>query len=278
MIVKIKSWEKPQFRKLLEYMIHDKDRLTGTDGRGFLLLNNLTGRTIDAWTRQLSDIESRRKQKRKQRTYCFHEILSFSKDDADKLTAEKLEDMAREYIRLRGKGAAIAVPHYDKAHYHIHLLVSGTDLTGKSMRLTRGALRTLKANIERYQRQKYPEFVNSTIRHGRGSKAITSDREYRLKARAGRMTKREQVAKMVSECYAQSTSQVDFFAWLGAYKFSIYQRGGKAYGVVYQNRKYRFKALNIPLDTSQKISMSTSKGKDLGSIRKKDAKEHCIFK
>ena len=53
-----------------------------------------------------------------------------------------MEEMAREYIRLRHpKGIFVAVPHFDKQHYHIHICATGIEFkTGKSLRLTKTEL------------------------------------------------------------------------------------------------------------------------------------------
>ena len=68
-----------------------------------------------------------------------HEIISFHKDDAKNITLDKLEDIARQYVRERNeKGMFVAVPHFDKEHYHIHICASGIEYkTGKAMRLSK---------------------------------------------------------------------------------------------------------------------------------------------
>lgn len=263
MIVKIKSWKRPQFRKLLDYMIYDKDRLTGKDGRGFLLVHNLKGKTINGWVQQLEENEKFRLHKRKNSVYITHEILSWHKDDAPQITPEKLEAMTREYMRLRGSGAFVAVPHYDKEHYHVHILASGIEYrTGKAMRLSRAELATLKKNIQQYQVERFPELVHSVVQHGRKQKTLISEKEYQMQSRTGKTTKREEVRVIVQSCYEQSSSQDDFYARLEACKLSIYWRGGKIYGVVSAGRRYRFKKWGIePLPIYMNVSSRQLKAK-----------------
>jgi hypothetical protein len=75
-------------------------------------------------------------------TKCNRWILSWHWDDAKHITIAKMEEMAREYIRLRHpKGIFVAVPHFDKQHYHIHICATGIEFkTGKSLRLTKTEL------------------------------------------------------------------------------------------------------------------------------------------
>src|SRR5258705_13076971 len=112
MIVKIKSHKRPTFRKLLDYMLNDTDRLHDKLGNSFCITHNLKGSSIDSWEKQLKENETYRKQKRSNSVYFTHEILSWHRDDAKHINLEKMEIMAREYIRFRNqRGMYVAVPH-----------------------------------------------------------------------------------------------------------------------------------------------------------------------
>lgn len=245
MIVKIKSRKNKSFRQLIEYMLHDKGRIR-PDQDGFVIAHNLRGNSIEDWVAQLKANDDRRTVRRKDSVRMYHEILSWHADDARHITPEKMEQMTREYIRLLGiTGSYLAVPHYNTSHYHVHLLVSGVDRDGKAMRMSRAELGELKKNIQQYQIAKFPELTKSVVAHGRKAKQQTSEKEVQPGVYTKKMSVREQVRTIVLECHEQSVSQEDFFARLKAHRMETYVRGGRAYGVAYDGKKYRFSTLGI---------------------------------
>jgi hypothetical protein len=137
MIIKIKSHKKPSFLKLLDYMVNDKDSLFDKDGHSFAITYNLKGDSIEQWDDQFRSNEQYRQHKRANSVILTNEILSWHRDDAKDISLGKLEDMAREYIQPRNpNGIYVAVPHFDKEHYHDHLCTSGIEYrTGKAMRM-----------------------------------------------------------------------------------------------------------------------------------------------
>ena len=246
MIVKIKSRKSQSFRQLIEYMLHDTDRLSPKE-RGFVVAHGLRGNTVEGWVKQLKENEVGRMHRRKNSVVLTHEILSWHRDDSAAITPEKLEAMTREYIRLRGNGKFLAVPHYDKHHYHVHILVSGVDTNGKAMRLSRSELSELKRNIQRYQVERFPELSRSLPAHGRRSEARTNDKEVQYVKRTGKQTTREKVGEIVMHYRNRSQTDEEFFALLSDHDMAVYHRGGRPYGVLYDGRKYRFKTMDIEL-------------------------------
>src|SRR6266513_2152857 len=111
--------------------------------------------------------------------------------------------MAREYIRQRNpRRIYVAIPHFDKEHYHIHICASGIEYkTGKSLRLTKPNLLALKKNIQQFQIEKFPELSKSVVGHGKKEKSLLTDKEYQIKLRTGRETNKEQVIGMLKTCY-----------------------------------------------------------------------------
>src|ERR1041385_6446186 len=159
MIVKIKSHKRPTFRKLLDYMMNDTDRLHDKLGNSFCIAHNLKGSSIDSWEKQLKENETQRKQKRSNSVYFTHEILSWHKDDSPNITLEKMEKITREYIQLRNpRGIYVAVPHHDKNHLHVHVLVSGIEhKSGKTMRMSIDEMQKLKKDVQLFQQVRFPE-------------------------------------------------------------------------------------------------------------------------
>ncbi len=227
-------------------MLHDKDRITPNQ-EGFVIAHNLRGNQISGWVFQLKANDAERKVKRKDSVTMYHEILSWHKDDARSITPEKMEQMTREYIRLRGATGAkiLAVPHYNKSHYHVHLLVSGVDTAGKAMRLSRSELGELKKQIQNFQIEKFPELTKSIVAHGRNWKVRTTDKEVQMVHRVKKMSTRERIRIIVLECQERATSEHNFLVLLRARNVATYMRGGKVYGVTYDEKRYRFSSLGL---------------------------------
>ena len=80
-------------------MLNDKDRLFDEKGYSFVVSHNLKGNDIHEWVRQFQENEKCRKLKRVNSVLATHEIISFHKDDAKNITLDKLEDIARQYVR-----------------------------------------------------------------------------------------------------------------------------------------------------------------------------------
>lgn len=235
-------------------MLGEKDRLMDTQGRSLLVTHNLRGKTIEGWVKQFKDNEKFRLRKRKNSVYLNHEIISFHRDSTKHLSIEKLEQLVREYFRLRGNMLAVATAHYDRYHIHLHICTSAIEYrTGKSMRMSRAELVALKKSLQQFQQERFPELSKSVVQHGKGSKKRSSEKEIQYKLRTGKMSKREQVWQIVQGCQNQATSQEDFFALLKAQGMETYVRGGKIYGITKDGRKYRFQKLGVSIKSFSSI-------------------------
>lgn len=273
MIVKIKSHKKPSFEKLLEYMLNNEDRLFDEKGKSFLITHNLKGRSIGKWVKQFQENEAFRKIRRKDSVYLTHEILSWHREDANQLTLQKLENMTREYLRLRNRhGLFVAVPHYDKSHLHVHICASGIEYrTGKSLRLTKSQLSLLKKSIQQYELERYPELTKSPVLHGKRGMGKKSDIEYRLKLRKGRETDKNQVLSLLRETYKKAQSQKEFYEILDNSQSKTYLRSSKITGIVFNNRKYRFNRLGFTEELLTELDKIQSRNRELRNIRKIDS-------
>jgi len=274
MIIKIKSHKnKKSFKSLLDYMINDKDRLFDKAGKSFAITHNLVGDSIDEWVKQYKANEECRQHKRVNSIILTHEILSWHKDDAKDISLVKLEDMAREYIQKRNpNGIYVAVPHFDKEHYHVHVCSSGIEYrTGKTMRLAKKDLQILKQKVQQYQLEKYPELNKSIVNHGKLPKeqALLSEKEYQYQQRTGRATDKEQVIGMLKTCYKKANSKDGFFDMLNESGLKTYVRGGRISGVVFSERKFRLKTLGFTDDRIQELEKTLKQSKELGGLREK---------
>jgi hypothetical protein len=278
MIVKVKAFKSPQFGNLLEYMTNEKKRLFDEKGKSFAITHNMKGNSIDKWVLQFKENEQYRNVTRKDSTYLSHEILSWHKDDAKDLTLEKMEQMAREYIQMRNpNGMYVAVPHYDKDHYHIHIAASGVEYrTGKALRMSRTEFGQLKKDIQEYQIKKFPELSKSIVEHGKKEKGKMSEKEYQMKQRSGRETQKEQLIGMLKTWYKKADSKEDFFDMLRNSGLKTYEREGKVSGVIFGENKHRFKGLGYEQKFLDRLDRSTNRQTELREMRgidKEDVKE-----
>lgn len=155
-------------------MMNNRDRLFDVNKESFVFTHNLHGNSIDEFVEQFNENEKYREHKRTNSIYITHEILSWHKDDVNNISLDKLEDMAREYVMTRNpNGMYVAVPHFDKNHYHVHICVAGIEYrTGKTMRMSQKDFGELKKNIQTYQQQKFPELNKSIVDHGKAGKKV----------------------------------------------------------------------------------------------------------
>ncbi len=262
-------------------MLHKKERMFDETGRSFIITHNIIGKNIAEWENQFKENETYRKQKRKDSIFVTHEIISFHKGDAKNISLEKMEAMAREYIKIRNsKGMFIAVPHFDKEHYHIHICASGVEYrTGKSLHIPKPELPKVKNRIQDYQKEKYPELSHSIVQHGKKEKSLQTEKEYQYKHRTGRETDKEKIIKMLNICYENAVSKEDFFLKFKECGLESYTRNGKLTGVFYNKRKYRLYRLGLTEEKLLVLDKEINKMKELGKIReKRKSPEHGLNK
>jgi hypothetical protein len=269
MIIKIKSFKKPQFKKLLEYILHDENRLYDRKNRSFFITHNLRGRRIEQLVEQFKENEKFRKRKRKDNVQLTHEIISFHKADSENITIEKLEEIAREYIKQRNsRGLYVAVPHFDKEHFHIHICASGVEYrTGKSLRMTKAGFQKLKKEIQNYQIAQYPELSKSLVKHDKKTKSIQTEKEYQERLRTGRATKKEVLVEVIGGCLKGSHTKEEFFTKLKELSIKTYQRRGKVTGVVLDNIKFRFIRLGFDKERLEELEIIEKRGNELNDVR-----------
>lgn len=274
MIIKVKSFKKPDFQKLLEYLLSDENRLYDKGDRSFIITHNLKGRKIENWVTQFKENEKFRKRRRKDNVILTHEIISFHKDDSENITVEKLRDIAKKYIQRRNiKGMYVAVPHFDKEHYHIHICASGVEYRfGKSLRMSKAGFQKLKKDIQNYQLEHYPELSKSLVAHDKKRKGRITEKEYQQKLRTGRATKKEQILEILESCFKASSSKNEFYEKLKDQGLGIYQRSGKTTGVVLDKIKFRFNRLGFPNERMEDLERSSQRGIDLNEVRIKKEK------
>ena len=254
-------------------MLNDKDRLFDKEGRSFAITHNLKGDSINAWVKQFEKNETGRRRHRSDSVFLTHEVISFHREDAKHVTLAKMEAVAREYIKQRNpRGLYVAVPHFDKEHYHIHICASGVDQTGKSLRLPKPELQKLKKEIQKYQIDKFPELSKSIVNHGRKDKSLLTEKEYQFKLRTGRESEKEQVIRILSACFKKAISKNDFYLKLKESGLETYERSGRITGIKKANIKFRFSRLGFTEQRIEELNKAINRGRELNETRKNKQK------
>ena len=248
MIIKSMSRKSVSFGQLLSYMNKDQAKENPA------ILHNLKTHKDDLKQIEKELLENFRYTKiRKNGVVLYHEILSFSEKDRFNVTLEILEDLGRQYLEMRASNAlAYAKAHFDTDNPHLHILVTGNEIQSKKkLRISQQQFRKIKKDLERYQREKYPELTHSLCQTNfkkKGGVRRTSgerERQRRLK----KPNQKDLVFEKISSLIARSENKEDFEEILERSGFRFYLRG-KTCGVqdVKTEKKYRLKTLGLDKD------------------------------
>ncbi len=255
--------------QLVKYLFkHEKDKSPKP-----ILKHNLRSRTTKGWTKEFENNFESRIHRRKDNIRLHHTIISFSNKDKEKIYAEMLKDIARKYIDLRGKENLYLVSsHQDTNHIHLHIAMSATKLiTGESNRISRQEFKELKLALTEYQKEKYPELVNSLPAHGKSKALQLSDPEQKLQDREGKLSQKQELLQTVETIYNRSKSVDNFLSELKSEGINTYHRGGKVYGIETETNHYRFKTLGFDLqkleDLGRQAQAEARQLQELASLR-----------
>ena len=275
MIIKTLSTIKKQssFKHLVRYVLTEEKELRKD---GFLITHNIVSDDIEGIVDEFKENDDFRTNKRKNSVLLVHEAMSFHPSDTPYLTDEKLQAMAEKYIHIRGhKGLAIAKPHFEKDHWHIHFIFSSSEYkSNKLQRLDNKMYRSVRRKIEAYQLELCPETEKSIVhlnkpeRKRRNKKEIDQNKrkegEYHTRKRGKRLDK-DRLEKAIREMYLMSTDVDSFLKLINdqpelEYYFYRNKLAGVRYGAN-KGRKYRFTTLGITKEMLQKLERGKSKEK-----------------
>lgn len=251
----IKSTSRRQrsaYRQLIEYNLRVRSQDCAPE---LIFLQNLRSKTPQGWIDEYVRNDERRITTRKDSVRAFHEVMSFAAEDSQYLNKKVLKDMVEEYIARRAPEAlVIAVLHSDKAHLHVHLVISGTTYgTGRSTSVSKAKFGNIKKEIEELQRQRYPELLYSF--------AQGKDR-YRGRAKDSvptRQTRKAFLYSALSDVMEQTTTTAGLQKRLEDMGIAIYFRRGIPTGLRYLGKKYRFKKLGIDIEKFLKRTLDRNR-------------------
>lgn len=269
MILKSLGRKSSNYDQLLNYILKTDENIPVP--KHLILKQNIFGETVEDMSMEYLDNESNREYKRNGVNKMYHEILSLHANDTHRVNDEILRDIAREYMRLRNEHALIiSAPHQDKDHVHWHFCVSGTELSGKSLRITKQAFNQIKKDLQNYQITKYPELQHSIVDLDKPSKSLLTDKEHQVVQRLGKSQKML-VKEQIEAIYEKSNSQSHFNELLIEAGFSPYIRGTKSGGVTLDDgRNIRFKSLGFDAERLQDLDNRSEKLEEIEKIRSKD--------
>lgn len=253
-VVKILARHNPSYKSLINYILKEQNE------KPQIITHNLHTNDPILTAREFLENESYRTTTRSDQVFLYHEIISFSNQDSQKIHPEMLEDLGRKYIEFRGnEGVFFGAVHNDRDHVHLHFCVSGTKLyTGKAMRLSKENLKELKINFENYQKQKYPELENSLCDHGKG-KPYQKNKEYFINQRT---TMKVKIEEIVKTCLEKADTQKEFLELLRENDIHHYERKtGEPTGVVFENAKYRFTSLDMDMNRFRSLPIDHEEDK-----------------
>jgi hypothetical protein len=212
----------------------------------FIIRHNLRARTsLKNFIKEFQENESFRLVKRKDSVRLYHTIISFSNKDKEYVSDEMLKDIAKKFIELRGPGNLyLGTKHEEQVdHIHMHFIISGVSTNGRSSRVSRQKFHSIKAALQKYQQEKYPEMVHSLPEHGK-SKRI--NKEVLIEhIKANRQTDKQTILERLEKMYTNSKSQKHFLEQLNIAGHPVYLRNGRVQGITFNEKKFRFSRLGF---------------------------------
>jgi len=169
MIVKAishRSTKKPAIHKLIQYVFDpEKMKDAHKDREPLVVKQFVRGYDTDRWADAFKVNDDKRTFTHTRRTVLRHEIISFSPQSNQFLSREKLKAFAKFYLKHRSPHSlGVSTVHYDKA-IHIHFIISGVTIEGKSTRVSQKDFREFKIQLQEFQKRTYPELSNSIVEH-----------------------------------------------------------------------------------------------------------------
>lgn len=246
MIIKSLGRKSSSYSQLLSYIlkIGEKDPVPPH----LIWKQHVFGKSIQEMEREYLENEKNRLYQRKGVNRVYHECISISDLDKDRVHDDMLKSLALEYSRLRNSSALIVSSvHKDKDHVHIHFAVSGTELSGKSLRVTKQVFNQIKKDLQAFQIQKYPQLQNSIIDFDKKSKNPIQDKEFKVIDHKGKSNK-QILCEQLEEVFQSAISKEDFIQKIQEKGITTYMRG-KLGGITMENgRNLRFKNLGFDED------------------------------
>jgi len=247
---------------VLRYVLNEKK--TGVPSNQ-VITHNLRGNDINSYINDFKENEKRRIRSRKNNVLLHHVILSWSSKDKENITDTTIQKIAKHYISLRGKNNLyLGAQHLDKNHLHLHLITSGSQINGRSNRMSRNEFAKLKLDLDAFQQTHFPELSHSLPSHG--TKQLVPAPV--IDKRNGRLSQKEQIQQAIHAAYGNANSQASFESALHAMGYTPYTRTGVLTGILLESgRKYRFRSLGLSSEKLDDLHLRQHQLSELHAIR-----------
>ncbi len=234
----------------------------------FVIKHNIRSNSISGYIKEFERNESHRLYRRSDQVSIHHTILSWSNLDKGNVSDAMLKDMAQEYIRLRGENNLyVGTVHKDREHIHLHIAMSGTQLNGRSSRVSKQEFQGIKIQLQEYQKLKYPELANSLPEHGKSNRQKLTRDDLKTVKRNERHTIKNDLLWCLETISPTSTEHL--LSELQSKGYSPYYRAGRLTGVQHeQGIKFRFSRLPVDMDKLKELDTQRVKeNEELSTIR-----------
>lgn len=233
MILKTYSRKQPNFRQLIYYITEDRQQEYKSD-LFFQLCHNVSARSLEHTINDFC-INDQYRRTRKNGNACYHSILSFAPDDAQKITKAILWDIAQTYIQLRDPQALYFIqPHQDKNHVHLHCCISGNRLaSNQATRLSRPRFYQIRVSLEQYQEKHYPSLTQSLVYNNMAAFEIN------------------RCKKLLQPLYEHATTSDKFIECLNQVPYVQYDHATKT--INYNTRSFPLSDLGIDLKLLERL-------------------------
>ncbi len=238
------------------------------DKSKFIIRHNIRSRSVKGFVKEFKENEKYRIVHRKDSVKLFHTIISFSNKDKEHINDKLLKDIAQKFIAERGLNNMYAgTKHENKDHIHLHITVSGTQLNGRSSRISKQQLHHIKIVLDKYQREKYPQLVHSLPEHGKNKRLTKEAVVGRIKTE--RQTDKQALLECLEKAYTGSKSQEQLLSRLTQSGHQPYFRNGALQGVRFEGKtKYRLTNLGFDKARLQALDrLKTAENKTLNELK-----------
>jgi relaxase-like protein len=236
--------------KSLWYITKEEKTLKNPDGSRVVFTHNVFGKTLSEVEREYMENEMKRRNPKSNNIKVMHAILAFSPLDNENLNTAKLEDLTRNfYEKLNPNALFYATVHNDTDNFHVHIVISPTDIMGNSIRISKENFESLKISLQEYQKQTYPELEASVVEHGAEEKEFSKPTYWQ---KDGKISTKEILHEKLNSLYSLAQNRQEFLDLAKQDGLTIYTRNGKEVGITEEDRNYRFATLGYSLDELDK--------------------------
>jgi Relaxase/Mobilisation nuclease domain len=258
-------------RYIFRYILNEDKRSHSMDkkeSRPFILRHNIRTNTIEGYIKEFERVQKMRV-KRKNQIVINHAILSWTKDDASKISDKMLRDIAKKFISLRSQSSLfVGTKHNDKDHIHIHLAYSPCDITGRSNRITKQQFADLKLELDAYQKVKYPELI-SLPQHGlsKSNRGLHKTGIHEIKP--GSLNQKDSLRQLIVQTKGNSKSLDELLTRIKESGHQPYYRNGTLAGIKYEGeRKFRLSNLGLTdIENFEQRTVEVQQEKELQELR-----------